>query len=107
MRRRTTAGPLRAEITLEQAFGHELRQRRQAAGLSQEELGFAARLHRTYVSQLERGLKSPTLASIANLAAALDASATELVAATEHRCGRGPRPYPAASTPLPLAAERD
>jgi transcriptional regulator with XRE-family HTH domain len=39
--------------------------------LSQERLAFLAKIHPTYVSQLERGLKSPTLEVIARLAKAL------------------------------------
>lgn len=53
-------------------FAAWLRERRQAAGLSQEELAEKAGLHRTYVSQLERGLKSPTLDVLADLAAAFE-----------------------------------
>jgi transcriptional regulator with XRE-family HTH domain len=53
-------------------FAAWLRERRQSAGLSQEQLAEKAGLHRTYVSQLERGLKSPTLDVLADLAAALD-----------------------------------
>ena len=36
-------------------FGHNLRRIRHEAGLSQEELGFRAKLHRTYISSIERG----------------------------------------------------
>src|SRR5262245_12933676 len=40
-------------------------------------------LHRTYISMLERGLKSPSLNTIAALARALKMPAHELVRATE------------------------
>lgn len=46
------------------AFGQYLKEIRSYRGLSQEELGFQCGLHRTYISLLERGLKSPTLESI-------------------------------------------
>ncbi len=49
-----------------------LRARREAAGISQEALGYKAGLHRTYVSMLERGVRNPTLTVIAKLAGALD-----------------------------------
>jgi transcriptional regulator with XRE-family HTH domain len=65
------------------ALGRVVRRRRLAAGLSQERLAEAAGLHRTYVSWLERGRSSPTLDAVAAIAAALDASAAELVTEAE------------------------
>jgi transcriptional regulator with XRE-family HTH domain len=62
-----------------------VRLRRQELGLSQEELGFRAGVHRTYVSQLERGLKSPSLGVILKIARALKCPASRLVAAVEAR----------------------
>lgn len=56
---------------LQVPFGLALRERRLAAGLSQERLADNSELHRTYVSQLERGLKAPSLAAIEAIAAAL------------------------------------
>jgi transcriptional regulator with XRE-family HTH domain len=41
---------------LSKAFGRVLSSLRRRAGVSQEELAFSAGVHRTYVSQLERGL---------------------------------------------------
>jgi transcriptional regulator with XRE-family HTH domain len=41
----------------------------------------------TYISQLERGLKSPSLATLMLLGAALGTAAAELVAATEQVLG--------------------
>lgn len=46
---------------LEREFGRRLRTLREEKGWSQEELADRCHIHRTYVSQLERGLKSPTL----------------------------------------------
>lgn len=59
-------------ITLEKAFGRALQQIRKEKGLSQEELGLRSGYHRTYISLLERGQKSPSLRTIFGLAAALD-----------------------------------
>ena len=42
------------------------------ASLSQEDLADAAGIHRTYVSQIERGLKSPTLHVFIKIARALN-----------------------------------
>lgn len=68
-----------------QQFGEVLKEARLRTGLSQQELSFQASIHWTYVSQLERGLKNPTLSVVLRLAAALDTSAAELVADVERR----------------------
>lgn len=51
-------------------FGKALQRIRKAKGISQE--AFALTSSRTYVSTLERGLKSPTLSKIDELAEVLD-----------------------------------
>jgi transcriptional regulator with XRE-family HTH domain len=70
------------ERILKKAFGEVIRERRKALGLSQEEIAESSGLHRTYISLIERGIKSPTLISIFGLAAALKAKPEELVKAT-------------------------
>ncbi len=52
---------------------------RRNAGRSQEALGFAARLHRTEVSLLERGERDPRLSTIVRLARALGVTPAELL----------------------------
>lgn len=69
----------------ETLLGKEIARLRKRIGLSQEELGFRAEVHRTYISQLERGLKSPTLSVILKLSRAMKASASKLVAAVERQ----------------------
>jgi transcriptional regulator with XRE-family HTH domain len=64
-------------------LGEELRKARQAAGLTQEALAFRANVDRSYISQLERDLKSPTLEMLFRLCDALGISAAELVARIE------------------------
>lgn len=64
-------------------LGSELKNAREAAGLTQEQLGFRAEVDRTYISQLERDLKSPTLAMLFRLCDALSISAGELVLRVE------------------------
>jgi len=56
---------------LSRVFGALLREARQSAGISQEELAARADLHRTYVSLLERGVKGPTLDTLFRLCHAL------------------------------------
>ncbi len=53
------------------ALGATLRYFRESAGLSQEELGYAARLHRTYVGAVERGERNPSFESIDRILYAL------------------------------------
>ena len=72
-----------SKISPEALLGKEIARLRKRIGLSQEELGFRAEVHRTYISQLERGLKSPTLSVILKLSRALKAPASRLVAAVE------------------------
>lgn len=66
-------------MLLNESFANVLKRLRIQKGFSQEELAFKANLHRTYISQLERGLKSPTLNTISNLADVLDVSLTQFV----------------------------
>lgn len=54
------------------AIGIVIRRLRDTKCISQEELSFAADLHRTYISQLERGLKSITVKSLFKLTSALE-----------------------------------
>lgn len=60
-------------------FGERVRARRLAVDLSQEDLGYASGLHRTYIGHLERGEVNPSLLNILKVAAALEVDAAELV----------------------------
>jgi transcriptional regulator with XRE-family HTH domain len=55
-----------------------IRTRRRQLGLSQEELGGRAGLHRTYVTDIERGARNLSLKSIERLANALQAPIADL-----------------------------
>ena len=48
-------------MNLEEAVGAELHACRHKKQISQEQLGFDAGVHRTYVSLIERGARSHTL----------------------------------------------
>ena len=61
------------------AYTRVLRRLRFQKNLSQEQLGFEADLHRTYISQLERGLKSPSLETVFKLANTLNISVGDLI----------------------------
>ena len=64
-----------------ESFARALRHYRNLAAMSQESLASAASLDRTYISQLERGQKSPTLNTLAKLAECLDTTGRPRVAA--------------------------
>ncbi len=66
-------------MTLAKVFGKVLKQKREALNLSQEELAFEAGLHRTYISLLERGIKTPTLNVLFQIADALDILPSQLI----------------------------
>ena len=65
--------------------GTELRDARHAAGLTQEQLAFRAGVDRSYISQLERDCKSPTLDMLFRLCKAMNASAAQIVARVEQQ----------------------
>lgn len=67
-------------MTVAQLFGANLAHYRDAAGLSQEEVGIRADLHRTEISQLERGLRCPRIDTLVKLAATLGVTPEALLA---------------------------
>ena len=66
-------------------LGQELRRAREEAGLTQETLADKAGVHRTYVSLLERGKKSPTVAMLFRLCRVLAVRPSTLLARVESR----------------------
>lgn len=61
-------------------FAANLRAARKTAGISQEQLGFRAELHRTEIGQLERGGRIPRIDSLAKLCGALEIEYAVLMA---------------------------
>lgn len=64
-------------------LGDEIRKSREEAGLTQEQLSYAASMDRTYISQLENNHKSPTVDAFFRLCDALNVSASGLLARVE------------------------
>ncbi len=60
-------------------FGKHLRTLREKRELTQEELAHKAEMHFTYVGQIERGLRNPSLINLHKLAKALKVSAGQLL----------------------------
>ncbi len=71
------------------AFGAAVRLRREELGVSQEALGYKAHVHRTYVSDVERGARNPTVKVIWKLAVALDTRPSALFASAEEVAAEG------------------
>ena len=71
----------------EEAIGLAVRDIRRHKSLSQEQLGFAANLHRTFVSDVERGARNPTVRTLWKLAEALGVKPQFIVEMAERHYG--------------------
>jgi len=60
-------------------LGVNVRHHRKLKGMTQEELAAAADMERSYVSDLERGTRNPSVAALGRLAAALDVEPSVLL----------------------------
>jgi len=56
----------------DEQIGKRIKEVRQKIGLTQEELGERAELHYSYIGQLERGNKLPSIKTLKKIAAALN-----------------------------------
>jgi transcriptional regulator with XRE-family HTH domain len=73
------------ETTIQIIFGQVLRKHRLQQGFSQEKLAELANLDRTYISQIERGLKSPSIKSLFALSRALRVKAYIMIEEVENQ----------------------
>jgi transcriptional regulator with XRE-family HTH domain len=64
---------------LAQILGRNVRRERRRLGKSQEELALDAGMKRSYLSDLERGTRNPSVKAIARLAAALGVEPASLL----------------------------
>ena len=65
------------------AFGAVVKRHRQSKGASQEHLAELAGLHRTYVSDIERGIRNLTVSSANRIANGLSVPISTLIAEAE------------------------
>src|SRR3984893_17874968 len=72
---------------LKALLGAAIKAERSALGISQEELAYRAGLHRTYVSDVERGARNPSLESVEKLDQALGLSVPMLLPQATHGAG--------------------
>lgn len=66
-------------MSVAKLFGENLARKREDAGLSQEEVGIRAAVHRTEVSQLERAQRTPRIDTLVKLAGAVGAEPADLL----------------------------
>ena len=67
------------QVEIRQRLARNLRRFRDEKGWSQEKFAFEANIHRTYVSDIERGSRNPTIMILEKLAAPLGVSASDLL----------------------------
>lgn len=72
------------DINVLEVLGAEIRKRRAALGLSQEQLAARCGLHRNYVGSVERGERNIAFLNLLKLANALETSVQKLVQVLEH-----------------------
>ena len=68
----------KAKPDIRERFGFAVKMRREELHLTQEDLAHKAGIHRTYLSDVERGSRNLSLINIERLAAALSISLCEL-----------------------------
>ena len=66
-------------MDVRQRLGLNVRRLREAKGVSQEAFAFEAGIHRTYVSDIERGARNPTITIVEKLAVSLGVTASDLL----------------------------
>lgn len=79
------------ELDLPNVFGEELRNRRESAGLSQEELAWKADVDRSYISQIELGKANPTIDIFYRLAEHINVTPGEFTEAVDNKLKESPR----------------
>ncbi|QTH20216.1 helix-turn-helix transcriptional regulator [Rhizorhabdus wittichii] len=66
-------------MDIRKRLGHNVRRLREAKGWSQEVYADEAGIHRTYVSDIERGARNPTVQVVEKLAAPFGVPAGRLI----------------------------
>ncbi len=69
----------KAGLDIRIRFGIAVRKRRSELGISQEELAGRAELHRTYIADIERGVRNVSLINIEKIAKGLDLCIAKLI----------------------------
>ena len=85
MAKRLGADKERLSRTLDEAFGAELTRLRVNAGLSQTRFAEIVGYDDSYLRQLERGRKSPTLRTVTDISKAFSLTPSALIRSAERR----------------------
>lgn len=72
---------------LDKVVGTQIQLLRISKDWSQEYLAEKSHLHRTYISQIERGLKSPSIRVLFQISSALEVPMSELIKMVEDSLG--------------------
>jgi transcriptional regulator with XRE-family HTH domain len=75
----------RDKSNIRERFGFAVKSRREELGLTQEDLADKAGIHRTYLSDVERGFRNVSLLNLERMAAALALPLSELFRHVEGR----------------------
>lgn len=67
------------DLDIARQFGHRVREQRLANQQTQEQLAEASGLHPTFISNLERGYRVPTLPTVLRVAVGLGVPAANLI----------------------------
>ena len=70
-------------MDIRKRLGLNLKRLRAKQGWSQERFAFEAGVHRTYISDLERGARNPSILLLEKLAVPLKVTASDLIADPE------------------------
>jgi transcriptional regulator with XRE-family HTH domain len=71
-------GKKKLTLDIRERFGDAVRARREELGLTQEDLAEKSRIHRTYLSDIERGSRNVSLINIERVAAGLSLKISEV-----------------------------
>ena len=74
------------------ALGRNIRNARKILKISQEELAFRCELHRTYLSDIERGVRNLSFSSLVAIARGLGSTVSELTHDISNRLDRVGQP---------------
>ena len=75
---------MKKSASIREIFAKNLRENRRKCGFSQEKLAELAGLHRTYISDLERGQRNPTLTTLVKIAQALSMTVSMLLVGVDN-----------------------
>ena len=77
--------PVEQSTPIDPSLGQRLRDRRKELGKTQQQVAEEASLTVGFISQIERGISTPSLASLYNVAKALESTVDQFVSAAPAR----------------------